>query len=275
MRTSVKVMGKVNSRIDDSRKFFEAKFKTKFILEEFEKLIFQANAKLNEAIQLATDMEELSNRRKAYYFLHRTRRLKLQLDDFKESKGYEKKEFDFLYKLLDKIDENESTDFLDTMLRGSIEKVAQSLYQPTISSDASKNESATNRKKNYFTFTYRGVYFISPKYPQKLIRNIKEEKSNVQIGSKRYPIHPGPAFGIAPRDLDISDPTHLCILKIKNNDGNLEPDYRCFFYHKMDREVKFDESTVLSRLRPLEKGASKFIQSYFRYAGKNYYLIET
>lgn len=267
-------MSRINSRIDDSRKFFESKFKTKFILEEFEKLIFEANAKLNEAMQIAADMEEIANRRKAYYFLHRTRRLKLQLDDFKENKGYEKKEFDFLYKLLDKIDENESTDFLDAMLRGSIEKVAQGLHQPT-TTEENLSESTSSRKRNYFTFIYRGVYFISPKYPQKLIRNIDEEKSNVRIGLKRYPIYPGPAFGIAPREMDILEPTHLCILKIKDEDEGRDPDYRCFFYHKMDREVKFDESTVRSRLKPLEKGGSEFVKSYFRYAGKNYYLIET
>ncbi|MCC5813435.1 MAG: hypothetical protein JJT78_01650 [Leptospira sp.] len=262
-----------NSRIEDSRDFFEKKFRTKILLEEFEKSIFNASKILDEAIELIEKMEEIALKRKAYYFLHRCRRLKLQLDDMKETKGYEKKDFDFSYKLLDKIDENESSDFLDSLLKGSIEKVAKSLT-PT-QEDSHQISRSQNIRKKYFTFTFRGVYFLAEKNPQRIIKNVNPNKVNVRIGKKRYPIYPGPNFGIAPQDDEISEPVHLCILKVETPNISPISTYRCFFFHRMDKEIQFDESTVKSRLKPLESGISPYINNFFRYAGRNYYLIET
>jgi hypothetical protein len=260
-------MSSGNSRIEDSRVFFENKYKIKFILEEFEKKIYEASDQLNEAIQIAHEMEEIATKRKAYYFLHRTRRLSLQLDDLKDSKGYEKKEFDFLYKIIDKIDENESSEFLDTVLRGTMERVASNLntnLEPKIKPIQNSNT------KSYFTFTYRGVHFIAPKKPRKIIENIDANKTYVRIGKKKFEIHPNNAFGISPDEDSINEPTNLCILKWSQD----PPKYRCFFYHKMDQEIRFNESSVLSRLKTFEGGSNRYIKSYFRYAGVNYYLIE-
>ncbi|WCL50161.1 hypothetical protein [Leptospira sp. GIMC2001] len=261
-------MAKSNSRIEDSRLFFEKKFQIKIDLEAYEKLIFEASKILDNARANSKLMEEIAIKRKAYFFLHRTRRLSLQIDDLKENHGYEKKEFDFIYKLLDKIDENESSDFLDSLLKGSIEKVASSL-NPSTQSDAKKFQDLKD-KKSFFTFTYRGVNFIAPKKPRKTILNVNPSKGSVVVGNKRYEIHPGKSFGLDP-DSDFAEPTHLCILKIDN--GSIP--YRCFFYHKMDKEIRFDESSVKSRLRSIEDTKSEYIKSYFRYAGVNYYLIET
>lgn len=266
-------MGTKNSKIDDTKLFFEKKFQTKIALEEFEKLIFEASRKLDKAIDLADEMETIALKRKAYYFLHRARRLKYQLEDLKDSKGYQKKEFDFSYKLLEKIDENDSSEFLDKLLKGSIEKLAINLGNGYPEKQSPHSGTMPHPKK-YFTFTFRGVHFLAEKKPQKIVRNVNHKKSHVRIGLKRYPIQPGPGLGIPPEEGEIADPTHLCILKFESSVLPNQFDYRCFFFHTIDKEILFDESTVKSRLRYMEEGTSPYLNRFFRYAGTNYYLIE-
>jgi hypothetical protein len=265
-------MSSGSSLPEDSRVFFEKKYRIKYLLEDFEKRILDASELLKETIAIAQEMEDLANKRKAYYYLHRTRRLSLQLDDLKEAKGYERKEFDFIYKLLDKIDESESSDFLDSVLRGSIEKVARGLNVP--STNEVTNRTVDDKKKSYFTFKYRNVYFIAAKYPKKLVQNVDPNKSTVRIGNKKWEIHPGKFFGLD-EELDFPEPTNLCILRKSSiDDYEVENVYRCFFYNSMDREVKFDESNLRSRLKPIEPASSSHIKYYFRYAGNNYYFID-
>lgn len=262
-------MGSGSSLPEDSRVFFEKKYKIKYLLEDFEKRILDASEILKEAIAIAKEMEELANKRKAYYYLHRTRRLSLQLDEFREDKGYERKEFDFVYKLLDKIDESESSDFLDSVLRGSIEKISRGLS--SVNTTTIAQQSQDDKKKSYFTFKYRNVYFIAPKYPKKLVQNVNPDKSTVRIGNKKWEIHPGKFFGLDD-ELEFPEPVHLCILRKNTEDS--ESLYRCFFYNSMDREVKFDEKNLKSRLKPIEPTSSSLIKYYFRYAGNNYYFID-
>ncbi|MCG9876507.1 MAG: hypothetical protein MH321_17160 [Leptospiraceae bacterium] len=262
-------MSSGSSLPEDSRTFFEKKYKLKYLLEEYEKRILDATEILNETISIASEMETIANKRKAYYYLHRTRRLSLQLDDLKEAKGYERKEFDFVYKLLDKIDESESSDFLDSVLRGSMEKVARGLRAQSLNEEATPK--SDNKKKSYFTFHYKNVYFIAPKYPKKLVQNIDPHKTSVRIGNRKWEIHPGKFFGLN-EEQDFPEATHLCILKKSAEDT--ENTYRCFYYHSMDREVKFDEANLKSRLKTIEPNSSSFIKYYFRYAGKNYYYID-
>ncbi len=268
-----------NSRIEDINEFFQKKLQVRVLLEQFEKKNFEASSILESALEILAEMETIALKRKAYYFLHRTRRIRYELEDLKEKKGYRKKEFDIAYKTLEKIDENENSEFLDKILKGKIEKIAG-----TIAPQEKTVVERYPRHRKYMTFTFRNVSFIVEKKPLKIIRNVNPYKSFVRIGKSRYPIYPGPHFGLSPSPDGISDPTHLCILTLSSGERTREiqiplpeksPTYRCFFFHTMDKEILFDESTVRSRLKSLEEGVSPYIQRYFRYAGRNYYLIET
>jgi hypothetical protein len=287
-------MNRSNSRIEDASKFFDKKVQIRILLEEFEKKIFEASELLDSAKVLSQEMEEIADRRKAYYFLHRSRRLKLQIEELQESKGYSKKEFDFVYKLIEKIDENESSDFLDTLLKGSIDRVAQVL-KPNEQEEFSQWSKARG-KRSFLTFVFRDVHFITPKYPIKIVKNVDPQKKTVRIGSSRYEIHPGPFFGLEKENLDFRDPVHLGILKIpvdlasklkSQNESHLnqksEPEpipknpeylYRCFFFERLEKEIKFDEGVFRHRLQPVGGISMGKIKSYFRYSGRNFYFLD-
>lgn len=268
-------MNRSNSLIEDSRSFFQKKQEVKILLEDYEKTLFEASQKLSDILRISKEMEEVATNRKALYFLHRIRRVKLHLTELRDKKNYAKKDFDLLYRLLDKIDENDSSDFLDGLLKGSVDRAAKSLLPPTLPQDSSSDHRPHRNRKKYFTFTFRGVSFLVPDYPKKIISRISDRKTHVRIGIQKFPIQPGPGFGLPAEEGGISQPTHLCILDTRNRPGSeSSPIYRCFFFHSMDQEISFDASIVESRMKPLDQDISPYIHNFLRYAGKNYYILE-
>lgn len=248
----------------DIEKFFQNKIQLQNLIKEIEKKIFELSPTFENILKLVEEMEEIAKQRKSYYFQHRTERLKLELEKLSSKKSYNQKDFNPIYQILDKMKEEDNVYFLDSLLRNSFQKVSERFYQ----FNKYQQKNLYSNKKIYFTFVFRGVHFMAEKFPMKIVHNVNPQKTHVRIGSKRFPIYPGPNLGIPNEDFE--EPTHLCILKSKEK----EPPYRCFFFHRIEKEILFDESTVRSRLQSLEEVVSPYVQYYFRYKGTIYYLLE-
>ncbi|TGK12508.1 hypothetical protein EHO60_09755 [Leptospira fletcheri] len=257
-------------RVKDSRFLFDLKRKFRYILEEVEKSTFDRNTEVRELESLWEEMFTIASRSDAPYFRARLVNLKRQLDGFVRNKAYEKREFDILYRQLDKIRKNDLVDFLDESMRAKLERIAEASTLNRSLEQAPSIEGFTfSGIPLFLTFRCGTVFFIVKSGPKKIFRNIDRSKEKVLYEGKKYPIFPGRSiyFSWEEEKNWESEPGNL--LMIRHNKG-----LRFFRYDSLGDTFRIPEDTFQRRLKKVEDTIGQAgIQKYFRKAGVRYYYI--
>ncbi|MFB5652601.1 hypothetical protein ACE5IS_18310 [Leptospira wolffii] len=256
-------------RVKDSRFLFDLKRKFRYILEEVEKNTFDQNSEVRELETIWDEMFEVASRNDTPYFRARLSSLKRQLDGFVRNKAYEKSEFDRIYRQLDKIRKDDTSEFLDEAMRDKLSRISENALpvgSPILSFGTEPGSLAGIPL--LLTFRCGTVHFIVKSGPKKIFRNVNRNKDKVLYEGKKYPIFPNRTIYFSWEGDERAwetEPGNL--LMIRYPEG-----IRFFRCDALGDTFRIPEETFKRRLKPADKRSGD-IRYYFRKAGTRYYYI--
>lgn len=255
-------MGVPNKKVISSNDFFTEKVRLEEALIEFEKLIMDATTYLDTIDASISNMQTLAEENESAYFLQRVKKLHVFFNTLKLKKGYSRDDFEPIYHVLSKIKNEDRIEFLDSALKNRISKVAKSLAPV-----ASKKEHVPELKdgKDVFTaFKVGGVYFLIPKRPYKILKNLPAFKSSMILNSKRIPLFPGRGFLLD----DENKNAKKNVILIQSQSGKQEG----FYFDELleDWAISKESLQVITE----GKKSNQKISGTIKRKGINYHLIK-
>ncbi|EQA44567.1 hypothetical protein LEP1GSC050_2296 [Leptospira broomii serovar Hurstbridge str. 5399] len=256
-------------RVKDSRFLFDLKRRFRYILEEVEKSTFDRNTEVRELETLWEEMFDVASRNDTPYFRARLANLKRQLDGFVKNKAYEKREFDIIYRQLEKIRKDDTVEFLDDSMRTKLDRITKSTGSLTtqVTPPLGIEGMTFSGIPLFLTFRCGTINFIIKSGPKKIFRNVDRSKDRVLYEGRKYPVFPSRTIYFTwegERHWE-TEPGNL--LMIRNARG-----IRFFRYDTLGDTFRIPEDTFRRRLKVVE-GWTGEITRYFRKAGTRYYYI--
>ncbi len=237
-----------SKKVTASNTFFTEKVKLEEALIGFEKLIVEGNDYLDSIENSLDHMREIAETHNSAYFLQRVKKLQVYYHTLKLKKGYQKDDFDPIYHLLEKIKNEDRIEFLDSALKNRISKVAKNL------SNVKQNENifpdSLKNKEIFTAFKIGGVYFLIPKRPFRILKNIPAFKSRMSINKEKISLFPGPGFLIQEDDKQLKKN----VLLVENGPNSREG----YYYDELLEDWAISKDSLKSILKA-EKGNQKVV----------------
>ena len=108
----------------ETREFFDLKNKLVEEIENYEKKVFSEKENLEQIQKTFDRLWEMLDKNDSEYFRLRLDTLDKLLKRNIEKRAYKKIEFDRMFKVLDKIKQNDSVEFLNEAIKNRIEKIS-------------------------------------------------------------------------------------------------------------------------------------------------------
>jgi hypothetical protein len=248
-----------SKKITSSNDFFTEKIKLEQALIDFEKLILEGDAFLQIIESALANMQSLAEENKSAYFLQRVKKLHVFFHSLKLHKGYSKDDFDPMHHVLEKIKNEDRIEFLDSALKNRISKIAKNL-----SPEKSEQTKDLANKEIFTAFKVGGVYFLIPKRPYRILKNIPAFKSSMSFNKIKVPLFPGPGFLISENEKE----SKKNVLLIQSTSSKQEG----FYYDELLEDWAITKDSIKGMMKE-EKGNQKVIGK-IRRKGINYHVLK-
>ncbi|MDZ4728235.1 MAG: hypothetical protein SH817_18930 [Leptospira sp.] len=253
-------MGVPSKKVTSSNLFFTEKIRLEQAVIDFEKIIVEGSEFLDTIEDSLKQMNLLAEQNNSAYFLQRVKKLQVLYHTLKIKKGYVKEEFDGIYHILEKIKSEDRIEFLDSALKNRITKVAKNLTGTNLT----KQKIDLDGKEIFTSFKTGGIYFLIPKRPYRILKNIPAYKSMLTLKGKSIPLFPGPGFPLKEDD----DPIRKNILLIKSSGVKEEG----FYFDELLEDWAISKDSINHML--LAENKNTKILGKIRRKGINYHLIK-
>lgn len=243
----------------ETREFFDLKNKLVEEIEIYEKKVYSEKENLEQIQKTFNRLWEMLDKNESEYFRLRLDTLDKLLRRNAEKRAYKKIEFDRIFKVLDKIKQDDSVEFLNEAIKNRIEKISEKIV-------FSQQKNKPVEKDGFYLFNYNSLNFLVRNYPCKTLQETDATKNFVKIKGERYPIFPSYLrLGNEPIEFQL-EYCNLLILKIGNG-------YKCFRYHEMELITDLTHSSIQSKLIPLSESIQN-VKHYIRIRGKRVYYLD-
>jgi hypothetical protein len=244
-----------NSIVNETREFFDLKKRLKLELENLEKKVYSEKEVFSKVSRTFDSLKEITIKTNSNYFKLKLETLENLLNKLLEKRKYKKIEFDRIFKTLEKIQENETVEFLDLALKSRIEKISEKIVYTNQQVQKKENQS-------YYLFSFNNLFYLCRFYPTKFIYEADSSKQFVRIKNERYPIFPI----YTNSNKSSLEYSNILILKLPSS-------YKCFRYDKLEKIDDLNTDELKSRLIDLDIQMGD-LKSYLRYKGKRVHYLD-
>ncbi|MBP9887972.1 MAG: hypothetical protein KBF93_16865 [Leptospiraceae bacterium] len=243
----------------ETREFFDLKNKLVEEIENYEKKVFSEKENLEQIQKTFDRLWEMFDKNDSEYFRLRLDTLDKLLKRNIEKRAYKKIEFDRMFKVLDKIKQNDSVEFLNEAIKNRIEKISEKIVR-------SKQKIKAPQKDTFYLLTYKSLSFLVRNYPKKILYDVDATKDFVKIKRERYPIFPA-YTGIKNKDKDFQlEYCNILILKVRT-------EYKCLRFDEMESVNDLTYVSLNTKLIPLTEPMQD-VKHYIRIRGKRVYYLD-
>lgn len=239
----------------DSRLFFDLKKELKSELENYEAKVYNEKDDFVKIRDYLDKLNTIIETHDSEYFRLRVKTLNALLNRLIEKRKYRKIDFDRIHKILDKIRESDSVEFLNEALKNRIERISEKLV-------ASKKKEEEKYDDAFYLFTHKSLHFVVREHPKKILYDVDATKNFIKYKGKRYPIfpvfHPMESFPV--------EFCNLLILKAKSG-------IKCYRFDSLEKLEELTAASLYKMLKNLDEPMGE-IKSYIRWKGKRVYFIE-
>ena len=243
----------------ETREFFDLKNKLVEEIENYEKKIYSEKENLNQIQKTFALLREFALKHNSEYFLLRLDTFDKLLKRNAEKRAYRKIEFDRMFKVLNKIKQEDSIEFLNEAIRNRIEKISEKLIY-------SKQNNKPTEQNGFYLFTYKSLSFLVHNYPSKVLKDVDATKNFIKIKEKRYPIYPS-YISLQSSKVEFQlEYCNLLILKITTG-------YKCYKFDELELVTDLSKISLQTKLIPLSDSIQD-VKHYVRLRGKRVYYLD-
>lgn len=243
----------------ETREFFDLKNKLVEEIEKYEKKVYSEKEDLKQIQSTLNRLWEMLDKNDSEYFKLRLDTLDKLLKRNTEKRAYKKIEFDRMFKVLDKIKQNDSVEFLNEAIKNRIEKISEKIVR-------SKQKLKTAQKDGFYLLTYKSLSFLVRSYPAKILYDVDATKDFVKIKTERYPIFPA-YTGIPKTERDFQlEYCNILILKVRT-------EHKCLRFDEIETVTDLTYTSLNTKLIPLTEPMQD-VKHYIRIRGKRVYYLD-
>lgn len=246
-----------NSKVDQTRQFYDLKNAIVAELEKIENSVYENNSlldgldrKLEKIYSIALDLEN-------EYFILRLQTIRNQYQKFKTKKGYRRIEFDRLFKLCQKLQESNTVEFFNEAIQARIQKISANYYAKKLNQ---KIQPTILRENKYIVYTFQKMYFVVKSLPKRILYNVPYSLKRVRFMEEAFDIFPFIPFA--------NPETGKSKLLILRHGIDFKP----LRMDAVESEIELFPEEIQNKTRPLEGNGQ--IKKFLRWKGNNCYLIE-
>lgn len=243
----------------ETREFFDLKNKLVEEIENYEKRIYSEKENLDQIQKTFSQLWEFALKHNSEYFLLRLDTLDKLLKRNAEKRAYRKIEFDRIFKVLSKIKQEDSIEFLNEALRNRIEKISEKIIY-------AKQKIKPVEQDGFYLFTYKSLSFLAHNYPSKILKDVDATKNFIRVKEKRYPIYPS---YINLQNSNAEFQLEYCnLLILKTGAG-----YKCYRFNELELVTDLTKTSLQTKLIPLSDSIQN-VKHYVRLRGKRVYYLD-
>ena len=243
----------------ETREFFDLKNRLVEEIENYEKKVYSEKEDL-EKIQSTFDrLWTMLDKNDSEYFRLRLDTLDKLLKRITEKRAYRKVEFDRIFKILEKIKQADSVEFLNEAIKNRIEKISEKIVR-------SKQKIKPPQKDFFYLLTYKSLNFLVKNYPKRILYDVDATKDFVKIKKQRYPLFPA-YTGLKKNENDfILEYCNVLILKVRT-------EYKCIRFDTIETINDLSYAYLNTKMVPLSEPMQE-VKHYIRLKGKRVYYLD-
>ncbi|MCB1177482.1 MAG: hypothetical protein KDK36_07890, partial [Leptospiraceae bacterium] len=150
-------MSNNSKTISDSTTFIDLRNEVIAELCEIEESIYNANGEIDSLERKINRLYSIALELENEYFILRLQTIQNQFRKFRSKKGYRQLEFDRLFKLLEKLKDTDTVDFLNSAIKNRIDRIAKGVANKKV---FRKVEPSELRENKFIVYTFQKLFFV-------------------------------------------------------------------------------------------------------------------
>ncbi len=251
-------MNPKNSKIDETRKFYDLKNEIFAELGSLENSIYEQNSKLDDLDRKIEKLYTVALELKNDYFVLRIQTIRNLYRKLRTRKGYRQVEFDRLFRLCQKLQESNSVDFFNEAIQKRIQKISANYHAQKLNQKPSLEDLRENK---YLVYTFQKMYFLVKSLPKRILHNVPYSRKRIRLLEETLDLFPFVPFENTPQGV-----SKVMILRHGI-------DFKPLRFDAIQSEIELFPEEIQKKAKVLS-GIGGGIKKFYKWKGNNCYFIE-